>query len=1223
MTEFVERMSIAVKEQAEIIASKQKNETGRYLTQAHKDQDEIMNAYRRIENLFGQLQWDATLSVWNTVDEQLSNTRIEALSPSKLAAYNSMLAVEVKRRACAKNTRVELLRRINDWSQDPDAPNICWMSGMAGTGKTTIAYTFSESLKALKTLGASFFCSRTSGECRDVGRIIPTIAYQLARYSRPFQVALTRILGSDPDIGTQTITHQFERLIKEPLASVKDAMPTGLVVVIDALDECSNTEGVGMILNVLFRKATSLPLKFFVTSRPEQSVHSRVSAQPDKTRRLFVLHEIERSLVRADIEAYLREELPSDKVSDTQLKRLAELAGNLFIYAATAIRYIRRAGGSIDQKRLGIVLSPAKASGHQCAEVDRLYTSILAETTENSDLDVDEKKQVQVVLWTVVCVREPVTIKTLAELIGSGPGDVETALSSLLSVLHVSETAGTVSTLHASFPDYIFDQTRSERFHCIESEMNQILAEHCFDIMDRQLRFNLCGLESSFKYDHEVEGLTDRVSEVISPTLSYAIAQWGDHLVRSPVVKLLQTMLHRFLSTGLLFWMEALNLKGILSVGINTLLKLKPWLKLVSSAPDLVKLLDDCWLFLTRFAASPIAESTPHIYTSALPFCQHTNSVYKNYWPRTRQLLTLHGSVIEQSQTAQLATWNMHSYPLSLAFSSDASRFAVGFRDGTVSILDAHTGIPVLGPFKEHSDYVRSVALSPDGSLLASCSDDGTVIIRDAYTGTRICDSLQGHEHHVMSVCFSPDGHSLLSGSADRTSRIWDSRTGKAVPNSVKHHPHPVNCTAYSSDGQHIACGLGSDECPMIVYSASTGEPISGSFDECHSSVSSVAFSSDGKSVVTGHASGDICIWSVQDGVLTHGPLKAHKGSIRLVRSSPTGNRLVTASDDRSVYVWDAHNHYAQPCLLGTHQSWVYSAVFSPDGTRILSCSSDHTIKVWNTLHSISSDNAPRKTPTMAVYSVTFSPDGLRIAAASEDHAIYIFNADDATPALDPLVAHTDPILSVTFSADGRSVGFSPDGRLVASGFTDGTICVFDSHTGHLVLGPLKCHTSLVRSVVFSPNGTYILSGSYDGTVRVWRAKDGVPVCKPLMGHKGGVMSVGYSPDGASICSGSDDSTVRVWKAPRGCDKFHPFKSTAATLGERKPHGEILSGLKISDDGWAENGDSQRLFWVPPDVVKYFPSLETVYTVGKEGTMRADYSAPLFLGNEWHRCYEG
>ncbi|CCO34288.1 hypothetical protein BN14_08383 [Rhizoctonia solani AG-1 IB] len=485
MPECIERVSISVKQQADIIASKQRSGVGHHLDQARKEDDEIINAYRRIESLFRLLQADTTLSVWNTVDEHLANTRIEALSPSKLAAHNSMLGVEVKRRACASNTRIELLRKINHWSHDPDAPNIYWMNGMAGTGKTTIAYTFSESLKA----------------------------------------------RNDPDIGTQTITHQFERLIKEPLASVKDAMPTGLVIVIDALDECSNTEGVRMILDMLFRMATSLPLKFFVTSRPEPSVHSRVLAQPDKTRLLFVLHEIESSLVQADIEVYLREELPVDKVSDTQLKQLAELAGNLFIYAATAIRYIRRAGGSIDQKRLGIVLSSAEGSGHQYAEVDRLYTSILADATESSDLDVDEKKQVYVVVWTAVCVREPVTIKTLAAIIGSEPDNIAAALSSLFSVLHVSKATGAVSTLHASFPDFIFDQARSKRFHCNELEMNEKIAEHCFSIMDQQLRFNLCGLESSFKYDHEVDGLEARVSEAISPTLLYVIGHWGDHLV--------------------------------------------------------------------------------------------------------------------------------------------------------------------------------------------------------------------------------------------------------------------------------------------------------------------------------------------------------------------------------------------------------------------------------------------------------------------------------------------------------------------------------------------------------------------------------------------------------------------------------------------------------------------------------------------------------------------
>ncbi|CAE6442927.1 unnamed protein product, partial [Rhizoctonia solani] len=102
--------------------------------------------------------------------------------------------------------------------------------------------------------------------------------------------------------------------------------------------------------------------------------------------------------------------------------------------------------------------------------------------------------------------------------------------------------------------------------------------------------------------------------------------------------------------------------------------------------------------------------------------------------------------------------------------------------------------------------------------------------------------------------------------------------------------------------------------------------------------------------------------------------------------------------------------------------------------------------------------------------------------------------------------------------------------------------------------------------------------------VQVWGVKDGSPICAPLEGHQDGVRSVAFSPDGASIVSGSGDSTVRVWKAPRHAVESRPSEANSLSSGDRGPHSAIAGGLTISSDGWARNGDSQLLFWVPPNM---------------------------------------
>jgi hypothetical protein len=502
------------------------------------------------------------------------------MHPAKQAWYDSNIAADIRRRGCTPNTRIVVLSELLDWTRAAGGSKVYWMNGMAGTGKTTIAYSLCAELQRAQQLGASFFCSRTLPDCREATRIVPTIAYQLARFSSSFRSTLCRVLDNDPDIRTRGMLTQFERLIREPMLEANEA--AGLVVVIDALDECTDRSGAQSILEILLRYAADLPIKFFVSSRPEPGFLNKMQPLDNRSRFVFHLHDIEQSLVQADIETYLNEELESCSLRQDQIKLLAQRAGSLFIYASTAVRYIRPDGVSVDSNRRFdlLLMSTSDPNSKAHTKIDVLYATVLAAALENEELETWEAHNIRVVLHTIVCALEPMTTEGLASLLKLGSSyAVQVALEPLLSVLYVSSSGGRVSTLHASFIDYMLSRERSGRFFCDHTKHSELLAFNCFEIMKALLRFNICNLESSFVFDADVPDLPNRINEAISPHLFYACRYWVDHTQSAEKSDRLTSSLDWFLSHQLLFWMEVLNLKHYIKQGARMLFAAYTWLQ--------------------------------------------------------------------------------------------------------------------------------------------------------------------------------------------------------------------------------------------------------------------------------------------------------------------------------------------------------------------------------------------------------------------------------------------------------------------------------------------------------------------------------------------------------------------------------------------------------------------------------------------------------------------
>jgi hypothetical protein len=499
------------------------------------------------------------------------------------------------------------------------------LNGLAGTGKTTIAQTIAEKVFADGQLGASFFCSRDFEDRRNLQFIFPTLAVQLARTYPGFRSILVPLVQSDPEIVHESLCGQMNKLIVQPLA--KSAIST--VILIDALDECIDTEPASAILNVIGQFVTMIPkVKFFVTGRPESCIRKGFRLLSlVKATGVLVLHEVEPTRVNSDLLLFFRHNflelktrghVPGDWPSEEQLDLLCERAAGFFVYAVATVRFVDHKSKN-PKRQLDRLLQSLESRFEGRTELkgnttlDSLYMSILREALSNHD--PEDGPDVQSVLGAVVLATNPLSPSTIASLLGFSAEDVLPLLSSMHSLLILQEDIDhPVRPFHKSFPDFIVDPARctDPKFRVCPSDQHEKLLVGCLELMNRKLEKNMCKLPDGV-INSEVNDLKERTEQYVDQALGYACRSWHKHLVDKMAGRTLE-ILHRFLTEKFLFWLEVLSVIGAARDAVDALEAAAKWLD-VGYFLSLVDFQRFTWL------GSGVANSRSH--QRLFSFCHH------------------------------------------------------------------------------------------------------------------------------------------------------------------------------------------------------------------------------------------------------------------------------------------------------------------------------------------------------------------------------------------------------------------------------------------------------------------------------------------------------------------------------------------------------------------------------------------------------------------------
>jgi hypothetical protein len=484
-----------------------------------------------------------------------------------------------------EGTREDVFTEIDTWIDDLDKPNILWLNGFPGTGKSAIAMSTMDRLTRSCRLGSAFFFERDNATQKTAPALWRSVALDLAhRYPCLRSVIVKKLRGHEVDPSKAHARLLFEHLIEAPLQSCSnnDFPPDRLpVVIIDALDECGSLEGPRSrdrewLLETVARWSRLPPsFKLIITSRDEKDIRSKLLPLKHTSLTLWTGSGHDQRTYH-DIRAYLASRferiaqncpsLSSDWPGAHIINELTEKAAGLFIWATTVTRFIDQGD---PEEQLGSVQTLVIGG-----DLYDLYKNVL-NTAFGLDLSVGLADGFKTITGVIVLAKTPLSLNDFPQLLEIKPATLDFVRNALQSVL--DHDGGALRFLHQSFVDFLRSPSCLQTLAFQHEAQNRNLAIAAVKTMENHLRFNICQFPSSHLRNDKVPNLDRIIAERIPSHVAYSCWFWAHHVVAMPVDRELVKHVKSFLEADFLYWLEVMSITKRLGTAPESLRQVAIW----------------------------------------------------------------------------------------------------------------------------------------------------------------------------------------------------------------------------------------------------------------------------------------------------------------------------------------------------------------------------------------------------------------------------------------------------------------------------------------------------------------------------------------------------------------------------------------------------------------------------------------------------------------------